>query len=471
MVSKEKNLRKNFISVLIILVSLLLISVVLTYVLPKGEFGILDDGNPDYSTVTILKDAGGIPLWKGILAPVLVFFSSDGISLFFLSLFILAVSTVFYLMEKLGGINAIVGVTVKKFANRQKLLLISVSFLFYCFGAFLGLFEEMIALLPIICALCISIGYDSFTGFLCCILSCGFGFASAITNPFTVLLASRIIGVNPTEHIYFRLVIFAAMFAVLQCFIHSYTKKISKTPSLSLTYDFDRKNKDISFTENNEQDKERERKLVKGYAVFFAGSLILIIVSSVIPVLRGLTVAILTFYTIVFGIITALYVCKDIKYILKEMLKGLAAGIPAVLFIALAGSIKFIFVEGKILPFIVSRINSFAAGNKLFVNAFVIFLIVLVLEFFISSSTAKAFIVMGILGMVSTGLSGRMSVLLYTLGDGYTNMFFPTSPVLLIALSMIEVDYFKWIKKSFWFFILTFVLLFGFIILGIVLKY
>ena len=148
-----------------------------------------------------------------------------------------------------------------------------------------------------------------------------------------------------------------------------------------------------------------------------------------------------------------------------------SACIPAVLFIALAGSIKFIFVEGKILPFIVSRINSFAAGNKLFVNAFVIFLIVLVLEFFISSSTAKAFIVMGILGMVSTGLSGRMSVLLYTLGDGYTNMFFPTSPVLLIALSMIEVDYFKWIKKSFWFFILTFVLLFGFIILGIVLKY
>jgi uncharacterized ion transporter superfamily protein YfcC len=96
---------------------------------------------------------------------------------------------------------------------------------------------------------------------------------------------------------------------------------------------------------------------------------------------------------------------------------------------------------------------------------------VLVLEFFISSSTAKAILVMGLLAMVNTGLSKQMLVLLYTFADGYTNVIFPTSPVLLISLSMIEVDYFSWVKKSAPLFAVNLVLVLAFIALGIVVGY
>lgn len=103
--------------------------------------------------------------------------------------------------------------------------------------------------------------------------------------------------------------------------------------------------------------------------------------------------------------------------------------------------------------------------------AVLIYLIVLVLEFFISSSTAKAILVMGLLAVVNVGLSKTMLVLLYTFGDGYTNVIFPTSPVLLISLSMLEIDYFKWIKKSLPLFIVNFLLVLGFIFLGLVVGY
>ena len=95
----------------------------------------------------------------------------------------------------------------------------------------------------------------------------------------------------------------------------------------------------------------------------------------------------------------------------------------------------------------------------------------LLLEFFISSSTAKAILVMGLLAVVNTGLSGQMLVLLYTFGDGYTNVIFPTSPVLLISLSMIELDYFTWVRKSAPLFALNFLLVLGFIVLGVVIGY
>ena len=78
---------------------------------------------------------------------------------------------------------------------------------------------------------------------------------------------------------------------------------------------------------------------------------------------------------------------------------------------------------------------------------------------------------MGILSVVSVGLTKQTSVLLYTFADGYTNVLFPTSPVLLISLSMIELDYFKWVKKSWPLFLVNLVLVIGFIILGIVIGY
>ncbi|MBQ1893001.1 MAG: hypothetical protein II155_02730, partial [Clostridia bacterium] len=152
-------------------------------------------------------------------------------------------------------------------------------------------------------------------------------------------------------------------------------------------------------------------------------------------------------------------------------LRGIVGALPTVVFIALASSIKFIFDEGAIMPTIVNQINGIVEGKNLFLIALVLYGIILVLEFFISSSTAKAILVMGMLAVVNVGLSKQMLVLIYTFADGYTNVLFPTSPVLLIALSMIEVDYFKWVKKSAPLFALNLLLVVLFIFIGVAAGY
>ena len=189
------------------------------------------------------------------------------------------------------------------------------------------------------------------------------------------------------------------------------------------------------------------------------------------PSVRGLAVVILAAYFLVCGIITGIVACGEPKKVLRSFLNGVLGALPTLAFIAFAASVKFVFEEGGILPTIVHQINLMIEGHSLITVALSIYLIVLVLEFFISSSTAKAILVMGLLAMVNTGLSRQMLVLLYTFGDGYTNVIFPTSPVLLISLSMIEVDYFKWMKRSLPLFISTFVLVIAFIVLGIAAGY
>ena len=475
--NKEKSLinisKKTFIQVTALLLGLLIVSIVLTYFIPAGSFGVNADGSTDYSVYHMLDGVKGIPVWKGIRAPRLVFGSSDGVTLIMLSVFLLVISAAFQVMNDAGGIGAIVSAVSDRFKSRRKLMVALISLLFMCFGAFLGLFEEMLTMLPIITMLCLAIGYDSFTGFLICIVSCGFGFASAVTNPFTVLLASEIIGANPMDKIWFRIIIFIVMYMLLLAFIFLYLRKLGKSPENSLTYEHDLRIKATVNVRDSvaEKSPSREKKLRVIYGIFLSVSLILIAVCSSVEAFRSYTVVILIAYFLIFGLLAGILCTSSAKTVFKSFLKGLTGALPTIVFIGLSASIKYVFDEGHIMPTIANQINLLTKGKSLFLIVLIIYAIVLVLEFFISSSTAKAILVMGLLSTVSLGLSDRMMVLIYTFADGYTNVLFPTSPVLLIALSMIGMEYFKWVKKSLPLFAVNFLLVIGFLALGIVIGY
>ena len=77
---------KTFLQVTALLFALMLAAIVLTYVIPKGAFGTTPDGGTDYLAYTRVEGAKGIPVWKGLLAPILVFGSDNGLTLIMLSL-------------------------------------------------------------------------------------------------------------------------------------------------------------------------------------------------------------------------------------------------------------------------------------------------------------------------------------------------------------------------------------------------
>ena len=463
--------KKTFIEVTALLLLLMVAAIVLTYVIPKGEFGVDQNGNVDYLSYTRLEGEKGISIWKGLLAPFLVFGSGNGLTLIMLSIFLTIIFAAFQVMSDVGGIRVLVGGISERFKRRRKLLLAALALIFMCFGAFMGLFEEMLAMLPIITALTVMVGFDSFTGFLVSIIACGFGFASAITNPFTVLLASKLIDANPMEHISYRVLIFAVMYLLLLAFVFIYVRRIEKDPSRSLTLSHDAKLR-ASEAEIGPADSPKEvgrTRIV--YTVFLLVCLAILMISSSIEALRDYTVVILIAYFLIFGLAAGFICTKKLKPVLASFLKGLVGALPTVVFVALASSIKYIFDEGHIMPTIVRQIDLLVEGKNIFVIAFVLYGIILVLEFFISSSTAKAILVMGMLAVVNVGLSKQMLVLIYTFADGYTNVLFPTSPVLLISLSMIELDYFKWVKKSWPLFIVNLGLVAAFLVLGIAFGY
>ena len=460
--------KKTFISIVILLGILMVLSIILTYILPKGDFLVLENGTVDYSTFIRNDDLKGINIFKGIFSFILVLGSSDGLSLIFLSIFLLIIGGAFQVLQDVKGIKAIVSSIALKFKNRKFLFFSIIVLVFMAFGALLGLFEEVLTLLPIMIVLAISLGYDSFTGFLISIFACGMGFASSISNPFTVLFASNIIGVNPLLNIWFRIIIFIVMYLFTLSIVLLYVRKINKNKESSFTYEHDE-----AIKNNIEKEEEipNAKKLRTIYLIFFLIVLFVLILFSSLEALRSYTVVGLILVFLIGGLICGYLASKDFKMVLKSFLNGIISVLPTILLILMAASIKYILVEGHVIASISNWISTLIEGKNIYVIALIIYAVIIVLEFFISSSTAKAIFVMGILSTLSIGLSKETLVLLYTFGDGYTNLFFPTSPVLLISLSMIGFDYFKWVKKSWWVFLLNLLIVIGFILLAVLIGY
>ena len=114
---------KTFISVFAMLFALIVLSIVLTYLLPKGEFGttINESGEmvSDYGTYIKLENQSGINIFKGIFSPFLILGTGDGLRLIMLSLFLVVISGAFQAMNDCLGIKVFVNRIIARFRHRK----------------------------------------------------------------------------------------------------------------------------------------------------------------------------------------------------------------------------------------------------------------------------------------------------------------------------------------------------------------
>ena len=122
--------------------------------------------------------------------------------------------------------------------------------------------------------------------------------------------------------------------------------------------------------------------------------------------------------------------------------------LPAVVMIAIASSIKLVMTESGIIDTIMYYVIRLLEGKPRFVAILLVYLLILVLQVFIGSSSAKIMLVMPIVVPIcaSIGISPAMVILAYCMADGFTDVIIPTNPVLLVGLSMANVPYTKWFK-------------------------
>ena len=438
------NLR-SFILVVSILAAILVFCGSLSYFIPQGSFATDDAGNIIPGTFQ-QGEIEGIAVWRVLTAPVRVFASEDGVTIIVISIFLLVMSGVFNLLDQTGGIKVFIGSIMRKLKGRAKPVVRITILLFMLFGSLFGMFEELVTLLPLIIVFMLSMNLDTMVGLGACLMAACFGFSTAITNPFSVGTAAQLAGIHVSDGAWLRIVFFVIVYMALCVFLMGYLKKIQRNPKCSPTYEADLAKREVLL--QAEQPEKDQTRIFRIYAGFFGIQGVLLVAIACIREISGLAIPILAASFLVAGLIAGQLVCKNFKRVLCYFGKGAGAMLPAVLMIALASSVKLVMVESNILHTVMNAALGLLEGKGKFVTILLIYGLILFLQVFIGSASAKIFLVMPIVLPITNalGISPTLVILTYCMADGFTDVILPTNPVLLIGLSMANVSYGKWLK-------------------------
>lgn len=409
--------------------------------------------------LTFVVPGGGIPFWKWILSPVLVLGAKDNVSLIAVLIFLLVIGGVFNCLDKCGLMKYMLDRITYRFGKERYKLLALVTLFFMAMGSFIGSFEECVPLVPIVVALAIRLGWDALTGMGMSLLAIGCGFAAGVCNPFTVGVAQELAGLPMFSGVWFRIIAFFFVYTLLVGFLFHHAKRTEKPLSVNVS--------DDSFSANQKMDKG----LICFASLMVCG--IVIVLSSVfITALQDYTMIIVAVTFLTAGIVSSLISGMGSR-LGCVFWNGLVSVLPAVLMILMANSIKYTLVEGNILDTILQAAVGAAQSLPRWAVILFIYLIVLVMNFFIASGSAKAFLLIPLIVPVAEvfGISAQLCVAAYAFGDGFSNVFYPTNPVLLISLGLADVDYGKWVKWSWKFQVMNLALTSGLLLLGLMIGY
>ena len=439
------NLR-SFITVMAILVVLLIFCGSLSYFIPQGAFARDAAGNIIPGTY----EAGqveGIAPWRVLTAPARVFASGEALTIIMISVFLLVMSGVFNLLEKTGGIKIFIMRIMRRLRDRGGPVVCLTVLIFMLFGSLFGMFEELVTLLPLIIVFMLSMKLDTMIGLGACLMAACFGFSTAITNPFSVGTAAQLAGIPTSSGAWLRIIFFGLVYLIVCVFLMNYLKKIQKNPTLSLTYDNDQEKRDSLLNANDELPSNQDR-IFRAYSIFFAVQGVLLVSVACIRAISGFAIPILAASFLITGLIAGRVVCGKMMPVLRHFLKGASAMLPAVIMIALASSVKLVMDESNILDTVMNAALQMLQGKGPYVTILLIYALILFLQLFIGSASAKIFLVMPIVLPITAalGISPTLVILTYCMADGFTDVILPTNPVLLIGLSMANVSYWKWLK-------------------------
>lgn len=430
---------KSFVTAIAVIFTLMILTYVLTFIVPGGHYARVTDaaGNTVIDTAAgFTFEEGGLPFHKWILSPFLVLGANGNITLISVIIFLLIIGGVFACLGECRLMEYMLNYLANRFASVKYRFMAILMLFFMLMGAFIGSFEEVVPMVPIVVALAVSLGWDKVTGLAMSLLAAACGFASGICNPFTVGIAQRLAGLPMFSGIWLRMLAFVLIYSLLLVFVRSHAKKIEDASKTSVSADF-------------VYSPQLERAL-KLFGTIIGIGIALVISSCFITVLQDYTLIIIALVFLVGGVAASFTAGMSSSDFFKVFFGGFKSMLPSVLMILMASSIRFIMEEGKIQDTILYLAINAAAGLPKALLILAIYLIVLAANFFVASGSAKAFMIIPLIVPLAGafGISSQLCILAFAFGDGFSNAFYPTNAALLISLGLADISYVNWVKYS-----------------------
>ena len=278
-------------------------------------------------------------------------------------------------------------------------------------------------------------------------VSIAFGYTAATFNPFNVGILQTMADLPLFSGLAYRLLFFVCVYVSLVLFLIVYAKKIEKNPEKSLCYESDKELR-VRFGAEVDDEALNNPALKKVDAIS----------DSVKELINNLPLVGMAILFTVGGIAAGYIAGIRGKALGGGFLEGVKTIAPCLPMIWAILSITYVLQEGNIIHTILYHVYNLTSSMSKTGALFAIFLFVVALEFIVGSGTAKAFLIMPIVLPLADllGLTRQSIVLAFTMGDGFCNILYPTSGIMVIAIGMVGISYGKYLRWSWKLFVMEF---------------
>lgn len=430
--------------VYVILFVLSALAALATYVIPAHQFERVEgpDGreviDPDsYGPVeatptSFLDFATAVP--RGLVdAGEVVFFT-------------FIIGGVFMVIRRTGIIENALDRLLRAFAHRRLLLIPVLITVFAALASLIGTQELALVYIPVLIPVIIALGYDSMVAVAIALVGTTAGFTSGVLNPINTGLAQQIAGIETFSGAGLRGALFLVMITLGSFWVIRYARRVDHDPTKSLVCgEQDELEKQRLYASGAEGEAKRMNRRQKVSLLLSAPVLGVTIwgVSS-----QGWFMIEMAGMFLLMMLIIGLVSGLNPSSISTSFSEGMRSVLEAAIIVGVARSVAVVLEDGQILDTIVHSLGSAVSGMPGELAAVGMFAVQTGFNFVVPSGSGQAVVTMPIMAPLADLLevTRQTAVLAFQLGDGLTNILYPTSGYFMAALAIGGVRWEKWLR-------------------------
>lgn len=416
---------------LVIVFAMMILAALLTHVIPAGSYDLIAGTKLlDPATYHSIPQQGVSP-WK-LIDSVFTGMVKAGPIIVFTFL----VGGYFQVLIAGNSVDAFISWLVHRLGDRSFLILPAIVLIMSILGASGVMANPVVATIPIGVLLARKLGADKITGVAIMFLAAYGGYATSPVCAMTVQIAQQISGLPMLSGFGFRCAVWLIFLIPTAVFILRYAHRVRLDPQSGILADEQEEDSyETPSVPFNSRHALALLGLVAGMGIYVWGSLSW---HWGMNYMAGIMMLVAMFGALVTGMgmngFVAGFLQGARQMTFSAMLIGLATGISVVLS---DGHILHSIIYGMALA-----LNSL---HNMFV-APVMFLFNLLFNFFVPSGSGQAAVVMPIMAPLSdvVHISRQTAVLAFQLGDGLSNVIFPTNGTMMACIAAAGISYRKW---------------------------
>lgn len=367
--------------------------------------------------------------------------------------FILIVGGSFQVITKTGAITSGMGRVVRRFKNKDILIIPIAMVLFALGGTSFGMAEETLPFFAIFMPIMMAMGFDSMTAFMVVFVGARTGYIASTINPFNVLIAQGILGIQGNPQLWLRMIAWVVLTAVAITWVVLYARRVKKNPESSITFEDDIAKKVELAADESALDAEFTGRQRGVLAVFIAG--MCLIIWGLVT--QGWYMNEISAVFLAMGLLAGVIAGFSQDVIAQEFVAGIADFAFSAIVVGLARGILVIASDGMIIDTILNALATGLGGIPAVLFTTLLYAVENLLAILVPSSSGLAALTAPIFGPLTElmGLNPEAAVWALSMGSATMSLICPTSAILVAGLGVCKIKLGQWWKTVWKFFLVV----------------